>query len=81
MPESTSPAVPITARTRIGELLTRWPETAEILVRAGLAPLADPAHRERVKSLPVTLEMACGNHGLDLEEVLRRLNAAVSVAS
>ena len=72
-----APAVVITGDMRVGELLTRWPETAEILVQAGLAPLANPAHREKVKNLPVTLEMACGNHDLDLEEVLRRLNAAV----
>ena len=79
-PVSGAPAarpVLITGETRVGEILTRWPETAEILVQAGLAPLANPAHREKVKNLPVTLEMACGNHDLDLEDVLRRLNEAV----
>ena len=30
-----------------------------------------------VKSLPVTLEMACAKHGLSLEAMLERLNAAV----
>jgi hypothetical protein len=66
----------INPQTRIGELLTRWPESVEILVRAGLTPLADPGHRELVKDLPVTLEMACVNHGLDLEDLVTRLNAA-----
>jgi hypothetical protein len=74
--ESAPPAVAITPQTRVGELLTRWPESAEVLVQAGFAPLADPAHRERVKTLPVTLEMACANHGLSLDDVLRRLNEA-----
>ncbi len=74
---STAPAVLITPQTRVGEILSRWPETAEILVQAGLAPLANPAHREKVKNLPVTLEMACGNHDLDLDDVVQRLNAAV----
>lgn len=78
--ESTAPAVLITPQTRVGEILTRWPETAEILVLAGLAPLANPAHREKVKNLPVTLEMACGNHDLDLDDVVHRLNAAVGGA-
>jgi hypothetical protein len=59
--------------------LTRWPESGEILVRAGLAPLADPGHRELVKDLPVTLEMACVNHGLDLGDLVRRLSVAAGV--
>jgi hypothetical protein len=70
----------INAQTRIGELLTRWPESVEILVRAGLTPLADPGHRELVKDLPVTLEMACLNHGLDLEDLLRRLSTAAGAS-
>lgn len=70
------PATPIDAQTRVGELLTRWPGSVEILLQAGLAPLSDPAHREMVKSLPVTLGMACSMHGLDLENLLSRLNAA-----
>lgn len=71
------PAVPITPQTRVGELLTRWPEAVDILVQAGLTPLADPGHREMVKSLPVTIGLACASHGLDVDDVLRRLNAAL----
>jgi hypothetical protein len=77
---TTQPAPPadaVTAKTRVGELLTRWPQSVDVLVQAGLTPLADPAHREFVKNLPVTIEMACANHGLDLEELLRKLNAAL----
>jgi len=72
------PAPQITADTRVGELLTRWPQLVEVLVAGGLAPLADPGHREMVKGLPVTLRMACANHGLDLEALLKRLNAALA---
>lgn len=56
--------------TRVGEILTRWPAAADVLVARGLGALADPAHREQVKQLPVTLAMACQRHGLDLEAVL-----------
>jgi hypothetical protein len=66
----------VTADTRVGELLSSRPGAVEILVRAGLTPLADPAHRERVKALPVTVGMAARNHGLDLEALLQELNAA-----
>ena len=68
---------PITPQTRMGEIIDRWPQTVALLVASGFAPLADPAHREMVKGLPVTLEMACARHGLSLEDVLERLNAAV----
>ena len=67
----------VTPQTRMGEIIERWPQTVAILVANGFAPLADPGHREMVKSLPVTLEMACAKHGLNLEAMLERLNVAV----
>jgi lipid-A-disaccharide synthase-like uncharacterized protein len=73
------PAAPaITADTRVGEILTRWPDSWRLLVEGGLTPLGDPAHREKVKGVPVTLGMACTNHGVDLDAMLRRLNAALA---
>jgi len=80
-PRATAARPAITAETRVGEILTRWPELAEVLVAAGLRPLADPAHRERVKGAPVTVGMACENHGLDTAAVLRSLNAALADAA
>jgi hypothetical protein len=68
----------ITGATRVGEILTRWPQLLAVLVEGGLTPLANPAHQEKVKGAPVTLEMACTNHGLDLEGLLRRLNDALA---
>lgn len=67
----------ITPQTRMGEIIDRWPETVPVLVASGFAPLADPAHQALVKSLPVTLEMACAKHGLSLEVMLERLNTAI----
>lgn len=69
---------PITPQTRMGEIIERWPQTVALLVASGFAPLADPAHQAMVKGLPVTLAMACEKHGLGLEEMLEKLNAAVS---
>jgi hybrid cluster-associated redox disulfide protein len=78
-PGGSSPAGPsIEAGTRVGEILTRWPHTAELFVQSGFEALGDPAHREQVKQLPVTLEMACARHGVDLREVIERLRDAVA---
>jgi len=74
--------VAITAETRVGEILTKWPQTLDILVNNGFKPLADPEHREKVKGLPVTLGMACERHGLDLDLLISLLNkAAASIES
>jgi hypothetical protein len=74
--QSTAAGGPITPQTRMGEIIERWPQTVAILVASGFAPLADPVHQAMVKGLPVTLEMACAKHGVSLEEMLERLNAA-----
>jgi hybrid cluster-associated redox disulfide protein len=73
------PAVPqpqIGPDTRVGEILTRWPQTAEIFVANGFASLGDPEHREQVKQMPITLQMACGRHGVDVGEMVEKLRSA-----
>lgn len=68
----------ITPDTRMGEIVTRWPETIDILVNNGFTPLKNPEHLEKVKKLPVTLGMACDRHGLDLEMISGLLNQAAN---
>ncbi len=74
-------APPITPDTRMGEIITRWPQTVEVLVGNGFAPLADPAHQEKVRQLPVTLSMACANHQVDLDRMVGLLNEAAAAGS
>lgn len=85
LPEEESPEAPpaeptvlITPDTRMGEIVTRWPETVDLLINNGFTPLKDPAHLEKVKGLPVTLGMACQRHGLDLELLVSLLNQAAN---
>ncbi len=61
---------------RVGEILARWPQTVEVFVASGFGSLADPAHREQVKQIPITLRMACQRHNVDLEPMIARLVAA-----
>jgi hypothetical protein len=63
---------------RVGEILTQWPQTVEVFVENGFASLANPAHREQVKQIPITLRMACQRHNVDLEPMVARLVAAAS---
>jgi len=77
-PPESVPESAVTPETRVGEILTRWPETLDILINNGFKPLADPAHREKVKELPVTLGMACERHDLDCGLIVSLLNKAVA---
>ena len=55
--------------TTIGELLKTAPEKAEILLQAGMHCLGCPAAEQE------TIEEACEVHGLDVEELIAKLNA------
>lgn len=55
--------------TKIGELLEQAPEKAEILLNAGMHCLGCPASQEE------TIEEACMVHGIDVEELLKEINA------
>lgn len=54
--------------TKIGELLENAPEKAEILMDAGMHCLGCPASQAE------TLEEACEVHGIDVEELLNKIN-------
>lgn len=55
--------------TKIGELLEKAPEKADILLEAGMHCLGCPASQGE------SLEEACMVHGIDVEELLSKLNA------
>ncbi len=78
--DADAPAEPagIGPDTRVGEILSRWPHTAQVFVEAGFGGLADPEHREQVKQLPITVRMACQRHGVDVEDLLARLREAIA---
>ena len=53
----------------IGELLETNPEKAELLLEAGMHCLGCPASQAE------TIEEACEVHGIDVDELMARLNA------
>ena len=53
----------------IGELLEQAPEKADILLEAGMHCLGCPASQAE------TIEEACEVHGIDVEEIIKKLNA------
>ncbi len=55
--------------TKIGEILEKAPEKAEILLEIGMHCLGCPASQME------TLEEACDVHGIDVNEVLEKINA------
>ena len=59
----------IEKNTKIGEIVEKAPEKVDILLSAGMHCLGCPASQAE------TLEEACMVHGIDVEEVLEKLNA------
>ena len=74
-------AVKIDPDLRVGEILTRWPQTVDVFVGHGFASLSNPEHREQVKQIPITLRMACQRHNVDLDYMVSELNEAISPSS
>ncbi len=60
----------INKETLIGEILEINPDLAEILLNAGMHCLGCPA------SAGESLEEACAVHGIDVEELVTKLNEA-----
>lgn len=54
--------------TKIGELLETTPEKAEILIEAGMHCLGCPASQAE------TIEEACEVHGIDVDDLLEKIN-------
>ena len=59
----------ISKDTKIGELLQEFPDKAEILLAAGMHCLGCPASQAE------TLEEACEVHGIDVNEIIEKINA------
>ena len=55
--------------TKIGEILEKAPEKAEVLLSIGMHCLGCPASQME------TLEEACEVHGIDVNEVVEKLNS------
>ena len=55
--------------TTIGEILEKAPEKANILLEIGMHCLGCPASQME------TIEEACDVHGIDVEELITKLNA------
>lgn len=59
----------IEKNTKIGEIVEKAPEKAEVLLECGMHCLGCPASQAE------TLEEACMVYGIDVEELLEKLNA------
>jgi len=78
---TSSPAAPVqagpalTPDSPIADWVDRKEGARELLVTAGLKPVADPAHMEMVRKVGVTLSHVCMKHGMPLGELFEKLTA------
>lgn len=79
-PAPAPPPATVDADMRVGEILSRWPETVGVFVGNGFPGLGDAGHREHVMRMGITLRMACNNHGVDPAYMVATLNDAIAPA-
>ncbi|MFN3421566.1 MAG: DUF1858 domain-containing protein, partial [Armatimonadota bacterium] len=76
--EPTEELTDITPQTKVAAVLERYPQTLEVFLRHGFAPLANPVLRKTMAKV-VTIEQACRREGVDMEELLRDLRRAAGL--
>ncbi|GBC99843.1 Putative 1,2-phenylacetyl-CoA epoxidase, subunit D [bacterium HR17] len=79
--EGASPAdelTDITPQTKVAAILERYPQTLEVFLRHGFAPLANPVLRKTMAKV-VTVEQACRREGVDIDALLRDLRRAAGL--
>jgi hybrid cluster-associated redox disulfide protein len=62
----------VTGETLVGEVVTRYPETVEILISIGMHCLGCPHSRAE------SLNEACAVHGIDPAEVVEAINNRIA---
>jgi hypothetical protein len=67
----------LTPQTKVADVLERYPQTLDVFLRHGFAPLANPVLR-RTMARVVTLEQACRREGADLDTLLADLRKVIT---
>ena len=62
----------VTGETLIGEIVTKYPETVDILLSIGMHCLGCPASRSE------SLQDACAVHGIPAEQVIEAINDRIA---
>jgi hypothetical protein len=65
----------ITLESRVGAVLSRYPDLLAVFLRYGFTPLANPVLRRTLAAV-VTIRQACEMHGIDAAALLRDLRGA-----
>ena len=66
----------ITPHTKVGEVLSRYPQSLEIFVRRGFPLLRNPVLRKTM-ARAITIEQACRREGVDLADLLGELRQEI----
>jgi hypothetical protein len=62
----------IAPKTRVGDVLSRYPQSLEVFLKHGFTPLSNPVLR-RTMARVVTVEQACRREGVDMNVLLAEL--------
>ena len=71
-----SNATPLTIapQSRVGDVLSAYPQSLDVFLRHGFTPLSNPLLRKTMARV-VTVEQACRREGVDLQQLLGELQS------
>ena len=72
-------AFQISAQTKVGDVLQRYPETLAIFLRHGFTPLSNPVLRKTL-ARAITIEQACRRENTDMTSLIMELKAVAEGA-
>ena len=67
-------AMTIVPQSRVGDVLSYYPQSLDVFLKHGFAPLSNPVLR-RTMARVVTVEQACRREGVDLDSLLTELRS------
>jgi uncharacterized protein involved in response to NO len=69
-----STSLTIAPDTRVGDVLSRYPQSLDVFLKHGFTPLSNPVLR-RTMARVVTVEQACRREGIDMDVLLAELRS------
>jgi len=71
-PKTVGVSLDITPKTKVGDVLTHYPQSLEVFLRHGFAPLRNPVLRKTM-ARAITIEQACRRENVDITDLIGEL--------
>ncbi|HEX7296955.1 MAG TPA: DUF1858 domain-containing protein [Pyrinomonadaceae bacterium] len=78
-PKILTETLDISPKTKVGDVLTQYPQSLEIFLRHGFTPLSNPVLRKTL-ARAITIEQACRREDVDMAELIGELKEMADIS-